>query len=62
MRVSSWRVKWARSVEAMGLVRNMGGGILWNMVFASRWARTGRLSVGGEELRDMMDFVGQQWL
>jgi hypothetical protein len=24
-RVSSWRVKWARSVEAMGLVRERGG-------------------------------------
>jgi hypothetical protein len=56
-RVLSRRVKWARSVEAMGLVRERGG-MLWNMVHASRWARTMHRSVGGEELRDMMDSVG----
>jgi hypothetical protein len=57
-RVLSWRVKWARRVEAMGLVRNSGG-MLWNMVHASRWARTRHRSVGGEEQFDMMDSVGQ---
>jgi hypothetical protein len=31
------------------------------MVHASRWARTRHLSVGGEVLRDMMDYMGQ-WL
>ena len=45
-RVLSWLVKWARSVEAMGLVRE-NGGMLWNMVPASRWALTRHLSVGG---------------
>jgi hypothetical protein len=34
------------------------GGMLWNMVPASRWARTRHRSVGGE-LRDIMDSVGQ---
>jgi hypothetical protein len=34
-RVSYWRAKWARSVEAMGLVKERGG-VLWSMVFASR--------------------------
>jgi hypothetical protein len=58
--VSSWRVKWARSVVAMGLVRERGG-MWWSMVLASRWARTRHLSVGREALRDMMDSVGQ-WL
>jgi hypothetical protein len=57
-RVLSWRVKWARSVEAMGLVRESGG-ILWNMVLASRYARTRDRSVGGEELPDMLYSVGQ---
>jgi hypothetical protein len=57
-RVLSWRVKWSRSVEAMGLVRDSGG-MMWNMVPASRWARTMHRSVGGEELPDMMDLVGQ---
>jgi hypothetical protein len=33
--------------------------VLWNMVPASRWARTKHRSVGGEELRVMMDSVGQ---
>jgi hypothetical protein len=51
-------VKWARSVEAIGLVRESGG-MLWNMVPASRWACTRHRSVGGEELPDMMDLVGQ---
>jgi hypothetical protein len=55
--VLSWRVKWSWSVEAMGLVRESGG-LLWNMVHASRWARTMHRSVGGE-LRVMMDSVGQ---
>jgi hypothetical protein len=41
----------------MGLVRESGG-ILWNMVPASRWARARHRSVDGE-LRDMMDSVGQ---
>jgi hypothetical protein len=50
-------VKWARSVEAIGLVRESGG-MLWNKVSASRWARTRHRSAGGE-LRDMMDSVGQ---
>jgi hypothetical protein len=59
-RVLSWRVKWARSVEAMGLVRESGG-MLWNIVLASRWARTMHRSVGGEELLDMMDSVGK-WM
>jgi hypothetical protein len=36
-----------------------GGGLWWNMVPASRWTRTRHLSVGGEVLRDMMDYVGQ---
>jgi hypothetical protein len=31
------------------------------MVTASRWARTRHVSVGGEEPRDMMEYVGQ-WL
>jgi hypothetical protein len=44
----------------MGLVRDRGG-IWWNMVLASRWARTRHLSVGGEVLRDMMVSVGE-WL
>jgi hypothetical protein len=57
-RVLSWWVKWVRSVEAMGLVRESGE-MLWNMVPASRWARTRHLSVVGEVLRDMMDSVGQ---
>jgi hypothetical protein len=57
-RVVSWRVKWARSVEAMRLVRESGG-MLWNMVPASRWARTMQRSVGEEELPVMMDSVGQ---
>jgi hypothetical protein len=56
-RVVFWRVKWARSVEAMGLVRESGG-MMWNMVHASRWARTRQRSVG-RELRVMMDSVGQ---
>jgi hypothetical protein len=55
--VSYWRENWARSVEAMGLVRERGG-IWWNMVLASRWARTRHVSVGGEEVRDMVDYVG----
>jgi hypothetical protein len=55
--VSSRRVKWARSVVAMGLVRERGG-IWWNMVPASRWARTRHRSVGGEVLRDMVDYMG----
>jgi hypothetical protein len=59
-RVLSWRVKWARSVAAIGLVR-VRGGMWWNMVPASRWARTRHLSVGGEVLCVMMDSVGQ-WL
>jgi hypothetical protein len=59
-RVLSWRVKWARRVVAMGLVRDRGG-IWWNMVPASRWARTRHMRAGGEVLRDMMDSVGQ-WL
>jgi hypothetical protein len=59
-RVLSWRVKCARRVEAMGLVRESGG-MLWNMVPASRWARTMHRSVGGEKLPDMMDSVGR-WL
>jgi hypothetical protein len=58
--VLTWRVKRARSVEAMGLVRESGG-MWWNMVPASRWARTRHRSVGGEELPDMMDSVGQ-WM
>jgi hypothetical protein len=53
-RMLSW---WARGVEATGLVRESGG-MWWNMVLASRWARTRPLSVGGEVLRDMMDSVG----
>jgi hypothetical protein len=57
-RVWSWWVKWARSVEAMGLVMESGG-MLWNMVHASRWARTRHRSVGGEVMPDMMDSVGQ---
>jgi hypothetical protein len=56
--VLSWGVKWARSVEAMGLVRESGG-MWYNMVHASRWARTRHLSVGGEMLHVMMDSVGQ---
>jgi hypothetical protein len=56
-RVLSWRVKWARNVKAMGLVRESGG-MLWNMVLASRWARTMHRIVGGEELPDIMDSVG----
>jgi hypothetical protein len=56
-RVLSWRVKWARSVEAMGLVRKSGR-MLWNMVHASRWASTMHRSVVGE-LRVVMDSVGQ---
>jgi hypothetical protein len=51
-------VKWARSVEAMGSVRARGG-MLLNMVHASRWACTMHRSVGGEELPDMMDSVGE---
>ena len=57
-RVLSWLVKWARSVEAIGLVRESGG-MLWIMVPASRWALTRHLSVGGVEWPDMMDSVGQ---
>jgi hypothetical protein len=57
-RVLSCQVKWSLSVEAMGLVRESGG-MLWNMVPASRWARTRHRSEGGEELPDMMDSVGQ---
>jgi hypothetical protein len=34
------------------------GGICWDMVPASPWARTRHLSVDGEEPRDIMDFVG----
>jgi hypothetical protein len=49
--VSSWLVKWARSVEAMGLVRESGG-MLWNMVPASRCALTRHLSVGGVVCHD----------
>jgi hypothetical protein len=60
-RVLSWRVKWARSVEIMGLVRESGG-MLWNKVPASRWARTRHRSVGGGKLRDMMDSVGRHWV
>jgi hypothetical protein len=56
-RMLSWWVKWARSVDAMGLVR-VSGGMLWNMVPASRWALTRHRRVGGE-WRDMMDSVGQ---
>jgi hypothetical protein len=41
----------------MGLVSESGG-MLWNMVPASRWALTRHQSVGGE-LRDMIDSVGQ---
>jgi hypothetical protein len=55
-RALSWRVKWSRSVEAMGLVKKSGG-MLWNMVPASLWARTRHRSVGGE-LRVMVDSVG----
>jgi hypothetical protein len=58
--VSSWRVKWAQSVEAMGLV-SVRGAILWKKVPASRWAWTRHMIVGGEEPRHMMDYVGQ-WL
>jgi hypothetical protein len=57
-RVLSWLVKWTRSVEAMGLVRESGG-ILWNMVPASRWALTRHLSVGGVDRLDMMDSLGE---
>jgi hypothetical protein len=57
-RVLSWRVKWSRSVEAMGLVRESGG-MFWNTVPASRWARTMHRSVGGEELPYMMGSVGK---
>jgi hypothetical protein len=57
-RVLSCLVKWARSVEAIGLVRESDG-MLWNMVPASRWARTMHRTVGGEELPHMMDSVGQ---
>jgi hypothetical protein len=57
-RVLSLLVKWARSVEAIGLVREIGG-MLWNMVPVSRWALTRHLSVGGVERHDMMDSVGQ---
>jgi hypothetical protein len=60
MRVSSWRVKWARSAVAMGLVRERGE-MWWNMVPASRWARTRQMSVRGKEPRGMMDFMGH-WL
>jgi imidazole glycerol phosphate synthase subunit HisF len=42
----------------MGLVRESGG-MLWNMVPASRWARNMHRSVGGEVLLVMMDSVGQ---
>jgi gamma-glutamyl:cysteine ligase YbdK (ATP-grasp superfamily) len=56
----SWRVKWAQRVVAMGFVRDRGR-MWWNMVPASRWARTKHLRVCGELVRDMMDFVGQ-WL
>jgi hypothetical protein len=56
-RVLSWWLKWARSVEAMGLVRESEG-MWWNMVPASRWTRTRDLSVCGEVLSDMMDYVG----
>jgi hypothetical protein len=45
-RVLSWVVKWARSVEAIALVRESGG-MLWNSVPASLWALTRHLSVGG---------------
>jgi hypothetical protein len=55
--VLSWRVRWSRSVEAMGLVRE-NGGMLWNMVPASRWARVRHRSVGGE-LHVNIDSVGQ---
>jgi hypothetical protein len=57
-KVLSCLVKWVRRVEAMGLVRESGG-MLWNIEPASRWALTRHLSVGGEELPDMMDLVGQ---
>jgi hypothetical protein len=42
----------------MELVRESGG-ILWNMVPASRWTLTRHLSVGGVELRVMIESVGQ---
>mgnify|MGYP003689911131 CR=1 FL=1 len=51
-------VKWARRVVGMGLVRESGG-MLWNMVPASRWARTKHFSVGGVRQVDMMDSEGQ---
>jgi hypothetical protein len=57
-RVVSWWVKWVWSVEARGLVRERRG-MCWNMVHASRWARTRQRSVGGEVLLVMMDSVGQ---
>jgi hypothetical protein len=57
-RALSWLVKWARSVEAIGLVRESGG-VLWNRVHASCCALTKHLSVGGVQRADMMDSVGQ---
>jgi hypothetical protein len=39
--------------------REDGGGIWRKKVPESRWGRTRHLSVGGEEPRDMMAFVGQ---
>jgi hypothetical protein len=57
-RVLSWWVKWARLVEAMGLVKERGG-IWWDMVPASRWARTRQRSAGGEMVPVMMDSEGQ---
>jgi hypothetical protein len=56
----SWRVKWARIVVAMGLVRDRGM-LWWNMVPASRWARTRYLRADGELVLDTMDSLGQ-WL
>jgi hypothetical protein len=51
-------VKWVRIVEAIGLVRERGG-MLGNIMPTSRWARSRLLSVGGENLSDMIDSVGQ---